>query len=97
MVATEGSIIYSVVVAKLNNITCRALLDIGCLEPVRKETKRIEMMMHPIVRKADVFEIKIEDLNGSFQFKSEVSKIEIETLLSLLNSNYEVVLKKHQH
>ena len=53
--------------------------------------------MHPIVRKADVFEIKIEDLNGSFQFKLEVSKIEIETLLSLLNSNYEVVLKKHQH
>ena len=45
------------------------------------ENKRTEMMMHSTVRKINVFEVKIEDLSGSFQFKSEVSKVERETLL----------------
>ena len=35
------------------------------------------MMMHSIVRKIDVFEIEIKDLSGSFQFKLEVSKVEV--------------------
>ena len=29
MVATEGLVIYTVVVVKVNNVTCRALLDTG--------------------------------------------------------------------
>ena len=61
---------------KVNYITCRALLDTGAgssyqssallgrlnIQPVRKETKRIEMMMHSIVRKIDVFVIEINEL-----------------------------------
>ena len=60
MAATEGSVIYPVVVVKVNNILCRALLDTDAgsscassallgklnLRPLRRETKRIEMMMH---------------------------------------------------
>ena len=33
------------------------------IDPVKKETKRIEMMIHSSVRKIDVFEVKIEDLS----------------------------------
>ena len=55
------------------------------------------MMMHSTVRETNVFEDEIKDLSGSFQFKSEVSKVERETLLSLPNPNYEAVLKQHQH
>ena len=54
-------------------------------------------MIHSTVRKIDVFEVEIKDLSGIFQFKSEVSKIERETLLSLPNPNYEAVSKQHQH
>ena len=107
MVATEGSVIYYVVVAKVNNINCRALLDTGPgssyassalpeklkKQMFRKETKRIKMMMHSTVRKIDVFEVEIKCLGRSLQFKSEVSKIERETLLPLSNPNYKTVLK----
>ena len=69
MVATEGSVIYPVVVVKVNNMFCRAFLDTGAgnsyassallgqlnLHPIWRETKRIEMMMHPATRKIDVF------------------------------------------
>ena len=110
MAAAEGSVIYPVVVVKVNSITCRALLDTGAgssyassalleklnIQSVRKETNRIEMMMHSTVRETNVFEDEIKDLSGSFQFKSEVSKVERETLLSLPNPNYEAVLKQHQ-
>ena len=56
------------------------------MQPVRKETKRIEMM-HSVIKIIDVFEVKIKNLSESFQFKSEVSKVESETLLSLPNPN----------
>ena len=111
MAATEGSVIYPVVVVKVNNILCRALLDTGVgssyassallgklnLRPTRRKTKRIEMMMHSTTRKIDVFEIEINDASGNFQFKAEVNKVERETLLSLPNPNYESVLRQHQH
>ena len=88
--ATEGSVIYPVVIVKVNNILCRALQDTGAgssyvsstllgklnLRPIRKETKRIEMMMHSTTQKIDVFEIEINDVSGDFQFKAEVSKVE---------------------
>ena len=71
MVATEALVIYPAVVVKVNNITCRALLDTGAgssyassalleelnMQPFRKETKQIEMMMRSTVRKNDVFEV----------------------------------------
>ena len=111
MLATERSVIYPAVLIKLNNITCRALLGTGDgisytllafleklkTKPIRKKTKRIEIMMHSTVGTIDVFEVEIKDISGSFQFKSEKSKVEKETLLSLPNPNYEAVLKQHQH
>ena len=44
-----------------------------------------------------MFEVKIEDLSGSSQFKSEVRKVEREITLSLTNLNYETNLKRHQY
>ena len=82
MVATEGLVIYTVVVVKVSNVTCRALLDTGTgssyasssfleklnIQPVWKEFKRIEMMMHSAVRKIDFSEDEIKRFSGSFQF-----------------------------
>ena len=84
-------------VVKVNNINCRVLLDTGAgslyasssllqklnIQPVRKETKLIETMMCSTVRTIGVFEAEIKDPKGSVKFKSEVSKIEREALLSL--------------
>ena len=65
-----------------------------------EEAELIETMMHSIVRKIDVFEVKVEGVNVSFQINAEVrevSTIESETLLSLTYPKCEVVLKQHQH
>lgn len=59
MVAIEGSVIYPVVVVKVSNATCLALLDTIAgstyassaileklnIQPLRKETKQIEMII----------------------------------------------------
>ena len=55
------------------------------------------MIIHSTIRKIHVFQVEIKDLGVSFQLKSEVSKAERETLLSLPHPNYEAVLKQHQH
>ena len=60
--------------------------------PFWRETKRIKMMMHSTTRKIDVLKVEINDVSRNFQFKTEVSKVERETLLSLPNLNYESVL-----
>ena len=56
-------------VVKVNNVACKTLLDSGegsyyaysailkkwNIQPVRKETKLMELMMHAIVAKIDMF------------------------------------------
>ena len=86
------------------NVTCGALIDIDIryfpeflekltIQPVWKETRQTEMMMHWIARKIDMFEV--EYISWSFLFKLEVRKYLIVTLLSLPNSNYEALLKQN--
>ena len=45
------------------------------------------MMMHSTTRKIYVLEIEINDISENFSYKAEISKVERETLLSLLNPN----------
>ena len=54
------------------------------------------MMLHPIVRKIDAFEVKIKNITGGFGLKLGVRKVERETQLSLINPNSKAVLKQHQ-
>ena len=49
-----------------------------------------------IVRRFDMFEVEIEDLSWSSQFKLKVIKIEREVLLLLPNPNNKAVLKQYQ-
>ena len=64
-----------------------ALLGKLNLCPIRRETKPIEMMMHSTTQKIYVLEIEINDVSENFSYKAEISKVERETLLSLLNPN----------
>ena len=99
---------YTAVVVKVNNIICRTLLDTGAgsfyassalleklnVKPVRKEAKRIEMIIHSTIRKIYVFQVKIKDFNLSFEFKSEVSKVERNTTItasSRLRSSFKTI------
>ena len=101
---------------KENNITYKEFLDTGAgssyassallvkvnVQPIRKQTKPIEFIMPSI--KIDVFEVEIEDVSESFQFKSEVSKLKekpcyrflTQTAKQFLN-NISMIWVKKQH
>ena len=111
MMTTEGSVTYPVVVVKVNGIKCRALLDTGAgsayasstlidrlnIDPSRKETRQIEMLMHTANRKIEVYKLKITNVEESFQLCTEVSKIEKPSLLSISNPHYEQLIQKFNH
>ena len=73
----------SLLVVKVNSITCRALLDTDAessyassvlleklnMQSFSKGTKWNEMMMHSVVTKIYAFKVKIKDLSGSFKFE----------------------------
>ena len=95
----ESNVIYPVAVVLRNSIKYRALLDFGAgssyisstianllrKPPVRKETKRIEMMMNSTTRNIEIYKATIESLSRTFTMEVELSKVERKTLLILEN------------
>ena len=86
----ESNVIYPVVVVLINGIKCRALLDSGSrssyISPtianllrkrtVRKETKRIEVMMYSTSRNTEIYKATVENLWRTFTMEVELSKVE---------------------
>ena len=107
----ESNIIYPVVVVLINGIKCRALLNSGVgssyvsstianslrKPPVKKETKRIEMMMNSTTRNIEIYKATIENLSRTFTMEVEFSKVERKTLLTLENLHYSRLIEKYQH
>ena len=98
LVATgKGSVTYPVVIVSVGGIHCRALLDTGAgssyasaalldrvgKQPVRREFKRIEMMMQASNREIEIYNVVISNLTGEFPLRTEVTKVDRGTLLSL--------------
>ena len=104
-------VIYPVVVVDVNGVKCRALLDTGAgssyassaildhlgIRPIREEFKRIEMMLGSTSKVIGVYGVTISSLNGKFRLKTEVTKVDRGTLLSLDNPKYGEVLQKYTH
>ena len=76
MVVIEASVIYLAAVVKVNNITCRVLLDADAaifyassghlnIQSVMEAMKQVEMMMDSIVRKTDVIEVILVEGSSS--------------------------------
>eukprot|EP00112_Aurelia_sp_Birch-Aquarium-sp1_P013324 Seg2820.4 transcript_id=Seg2820.4/GoldUCD/mRNA.D3Y31 product="hypothetical protein" protein_id=Seg2820.4/GoldUCD/D3Y31 len=112
MVATgEGSVIYPVVVVKVNGVKCRALLDTGAessyisatlaerigKRPIRKETRRIDMMMHTTSKKVEIYHMQVASITNAFEMMATVTKVDKAVLLSLPNPQYGRLIEQHQH
>ena len=107
----ETKVIYPVVLVKVDGITCRALLDTGAgssyasgalldrlqKRPVRKEYKRIEMMMQSTSRLIEVHRVMISDLDENFKLQTEVTKVNRSDLLCMENPRYNQVVHKYNH
>ena len=112
LVATgKGSVTYPVVVVDVGGIQCRALLDTGAgssyasaalldrlgKRPVRKEFRRIEMMMQTTNKEIEVHEVIIGNLSGDFHLKTEVTKVNRGVLLNLENPRYQDMVARYSH
>ena len=112
MLTTETQhVAYPVAVVKVNGIKCRALLDTGAgssyasaslinrlgIPATRVENRKIEMMVHTAVRKIQVYNLKITNLEEDFEMCADVSKVDKDVLLSLENPKYEAMVNKYRH
>ena len=89
----------------------RALLDTGAgssyasaslinrlgIPATRVENRRIEMMVHTAVRKIQVYNLKITNLEEDFEMCADVSKVDKNVLLSFENPRYGAMVNKYRH
>ena len=107
----EGTVTYPVVVVIVNGVKCRVLLNTGaggCFvsealirhlgrKPVRREHRRIDMMIHSTKKLLEIYDVNIVNLKGDFELSTEVTKVEKNVLLTIPNPKYQEMLKSHQH
>ena len=113
MLVTNGnsSVVYPVVIVEVNGVRCRALLDTGegssyasaallnriktC--SLRKEVRRIEMMMQTTRQEIEVHQVEVKSLSRKFNLKTEVTKVNRGVLLTLDNPQYLDLLTQYSH
>ena len=76
---------YPVVVIEVEGVKCTALIETGAgsayvssklisrlnKKPIRKESKRIQTLMHSVVQKTAIYKLQIRDTNREFTLKIE--------------------------
>jgi len=112
LVATgRSSVTYPMVVVDVGGIRCRALLDTGAgssyasaalldrlgKRPVRKEFRRIEMMMQTTDKEIEVHDVVIKNLSGDFHLRTEVTNVNRGVLLNLTNPRYKDMVTRYDH
>ena len=111
LLTTNTSLVtYPVLVIEVEGVKCRALIDTGAgssyasykliskiNKPICRETKRIETLMHSVVKKTEIYQFEIGDINQEFKIGIEINKLEKEVLLELPNPNYPEIQKSYNH
>ena len=112
LLTTNTSLVtYPVLVIEVEGVKCRALIDTGAgspyasskllnkinKKPIRREIKRIETLMHSVVKKTEIYQFEIQDINQEFKIGIEINKLEKEVLQELPNPNYPDIQKSYNH
>ena len=102
---------YPIVIISVDGIKCRALLDTRAgsfytsstivnklnKQPVRRDTKKIEMMLYTINFKLNIYNVTIKNLKEEFEFTTEMNAVDKDVLLNVPNPNYETIFTKYPH
>ena len=73
------------------------LINLISAKPVRKEYKRIEMMLGAVNKVISVFNLSISNVVGDFELETEVTQVDRNELLTLKNPKYRDMLCKFEH
>ena len=93
---------YPLIVMKVEGIIGTALIDSGSgssyvsevlaskinTKPKKKEPKKFQMMFHTTTKWVEIFNVTIQNIEGNFELKTQLNKVEKDTLLSLPSLNY---------
>jgi hypothetical protein len=104
----NSTVVYQVVVVKIEGITCKALLDTGAgslyasaqlLDRIGKKTfkreyKQIDMMMSTTTKKIAIYQVEVQNLEGDFTLPIGVNRVET---LNIPNPQYNEIIKKYNH
>ena len=107
----KGPVTYPVVLIKVDGITCRAVLDTGSgssynsasllnkprKESMRRDSKKIEMMLYTANSKVDNYNVKNENLQRNFNCNTEINVVDKDALLTIPNPNYESMMSDYPH
>ena len=112
MLATaKGRVIYPVVVVMVDGVKCRALLDTGAgssyisaglvdllgKKPDKTEYKKIDMMLCSTRKKIESYNVKVTNVQGTFELSTQASKVEKKVLLSVPNPHYSELIHQYDH
>ena len=112
ILTTNTSLVkYLVLVIEVEGVKCLALIDTGMgssyassklinkinKKPICRQSKRIETLMHSLVKKTELYQFKIGYINLEFKIGIEINKLEKEVLLELPNPNYREIQKSYNH
>ena len=111
LVSKESSVVYPAVIVQVNGVKCRAVLDTmagssyvsaGLLDYIgakdfRTTTRAIEMMFQTVKKKINIYNLTIQNSEGTPIFESEFTKVDRKELLHLPNPNYEKLKKQYRH
>ena len=112
MLATaNGRVIYPVVVVMVDGVKCRALLDTGAgssyisadlvkllpKKPNKTECKRIDMMLCSTIQKIESYNVKVSNVQGTFEMNIQASKVDKGVLLSIPNPHYSKIISQYEH
>ena len=61
------------------------------------KTKRIEMMLGSTTTKVEIYNVKVQSIDGEVSMDCNMTKVDKPQLMHLDNPNYEAVLKNHSH
>ena len=99
------------IVIKVEGVICRALIDSGSgssyvsavlaikinKKTKKKEPKKIEMMFYTTTKWVEISDVTIQNIKGNFELKTQLNKVEKDTLLSLPNPNYLEIISHYPH
>ena len=111
LTTSMGSVTYPLIVIKVEGVICRALIDSGSgssyvsavlaskinKKTKQKEPKKTEMMFHTTTKWVEIFDVTIQNIEGNFELKTQLNKVEKDTLLSLPNPNYLEIISHYPH
>ena len=107
----SGDGIFPVVIVKVNDIMCRALIDSGAgssyasaklinalkIKPRETKRQRIDMLMATQTARMEFYDAKVNSIDGNYEMNVTLTKVDKSELLSINNPGYNKLMERYQH